>query len=235
MSDTLHQITAHFSGTFIANAATLQSKLAKIKAYVFDWDGVFNNGLKDDSGSSPFTEVDAMGTNMLRFNHYLRTGELPHFVIISGENNKAAHNLARREHFHAVYSGIKYKPEALEHLCKSCSMKPDEVAFVFDDILDLSVAAMCGVRFFVRRAANPLFTDYVLRRGLADYITGCDGGSHAVREVADLMMGVNGRYDQTIEERMHYTDQYQRYLKLRNRADVRFFTSMNAKITEQKL
>ena len=47
-------------------------RLDKIKAFVFDWDGVFNNGAKDSEGASPFNEVDAMGTNLLRFNHHLR-------------------------------------------------------------------------------------------------------------------------------------------------------------------
>lgn len=235
MSDTLLYIAEHFRGSFITDPSVLQQRLAGIKAYVFDWDGVFNNGQKDESGSSPFNEVDAMGTNMLRFNHYLRTGEVPQFVVISGEHNKAAHTLAKREHFHAVYSGIKYKPEALDHLCKGCSMKPEEVVFVFDDILDLSVAAKAGVRFMVRRAANPLLIDYVVQHNLADYLTHAEGNNSAVREVIELMMGLNGRYAQTIEERMNFTDTYQRYLKLRNRAEARFYTSTESKITEQVL
>lgn len=232
MSDTLLYIAENFKGNFITEPARLQQQLAKIKAYVFDWDGVFNNGQKDDNGSSPFSEVDAMGTNLLRFNHYLRTGDLPYFAVISGENNKAAHTLSRREHFHAAYSGIKYKPEALEHLCKSCSIKPDEIVFMYDDVLDLSVAAKAGVRFMVKRSCNPLLMDYVVKHGLVDYITACDGNNSAVREVAELMMGLNGKYDETVEERMNFTDNYQRYLKLRNRSEVRFYTSKESKISE---
>ncbi|HRO42444.1 MAG TPA: hypothetical protein PL009_06395 [Flavipsychrobacter sp.] len=235
MSDTILYISENFKGNFITEPLQLQQKLSKIKAYVFDWDGVFNNGQKDENGSSPFNEVDAMGTNLLRFNHYLRTGELPHFVIISGENNKAAHTLAKRESFHAVYSGIKYKPEALDHLCRTCSIKPDEIAFIFDDVLDFSVAARTGVRFMVQRACNPLLTDYVVAQNLADYLTGCDGNNNAVREVVELMMGINGKYKETIEERMNFTETYQRYLKLRNRSEARFYLSKEAKITEHIL
>ncbi len=233
MSDTLLYIAEHFQGNFTTDTSQLQAKLTRVKAYIFDWDGVFNNGQKDEQGSSPFSEIDAMGTNLLRFNHYLRTGELPHFVIISGEMNKAAYTLARREHFHAVYSGIKFKQEALEHLCRSCSIKPEETAFVFDDVLDLGIAAVAGVRCMVKSKASPLLSDYTIQRGLTDYLTSCNGNEHAVREVSELIIGLNGMYKETIDHRVNFTETYQRYLKLRNRTDVRFYISNESKITEQ--
>src|ERR1044072_1131132 len=132
MSDSLVYIAEQFNGSFVSDPAEIQKKLAKVKAYIFDWDGVFNNGQKGENGSSPFNEVDAMGTNLLRFNHYLRTGQIPVFIIISGENNVAAQTLARRESYQAVYSGVKYTPEALDHLCEAYNLKVEEVAFVFD-------------------------------------------------------------------------------------------------------
>lgn len=235
MSDTLIYIAEHFKGSFISDANAMQQKLSNIKAYVFDWDGVFNNGQKNETGSSPFNEIDAMGTNLLRFNHFLRTGKLPHVIIISGENNKAAQTLAKREHFHAVYSGIKYKPEALEHLCRDCSIQPEEIAFMFDDVLDLSVAAKVGVRFMVGRTCNPLMMDYVVQQNLADYITACDGNNNAVREVVELIIGLNGKYNETIEERMNFTKNYQHYLDVRNQPTALFYTSKDSKIIEHLL
>jgi 3-deoxy-D-manno-octulosonate 8-phosphate phosphatase (KDO 8-P phosphatase) len=235
MSDKLIYIAEHFKGSFISEVAVLQQKLSRIKAYIFDWDGVFNNGQKDEGGSSPFNEVDAMGTNLLRFNHFLRTGDLPVFIIISGENNKAARTLARREHFHAVYSGIKYKPEALEHVCNTYNLKPEEIAFMYDDVLDLSVAKQAGARFMVGRKCNPLLTDYVVQHGLADYITANDGHNNAVREVVELLTGLNGKYEETIEQRMNFTETYQRYLALRNIPEAFFYTSKDSKIIEHVL
>jgi len=70
-------------GTFCRPFAEFQERLSKIKAYLFDWDGVFNDGVKTASGGSPFSEVDAMGTNMLRFGHWLKTGALPFDVLIT--------------------------------------------------------------------------------------------------------------------------------------------------------
>lgn len=235
MSESVIYIAEHFKGKFITPPTTLQQKLSAIKAYVFDWDGVFNNGQKDERGSSPFNEVDSMGTNLLRFNHFLRTGELPCFFVISGENNKAAQTLASREHFHAVYSGIKYKPEALEHLCAACSLKPQDIAFVFDDVLDFSVAARVGARFMVGRACNPLMIDYAVQQQFVDYITACDGGNSAVREVVELIMGLNGSYAQTLEKRMNFTAIYKDYLKRRTRIEPKFYTSINAQIITHEL
>ena len=39
----------------------LARQLHGIRALVFDWDGVFNDGWKDAQGGSPFSEVDSMG------------------------------------------------------------------------------------------------------------------------------------------------------------------------------
>lgn len=233
MSDNLAYINESFKGRFISNAAVIQQRLTKVKAYVFDWDGVFNSGEKNESGSSPFNEIDSMGTNLLRFNHYLRTGELPVFVIVSGENNKAARTLAQRERFHAVYSGMKYKIEALEHLCKAYEIQPDEITFTFDDVLDLSVAAKAGLRIMVGRHCNPLLTDYAVDKGLVDYITA--NSFYAVREMSELIMGLGGMHIETFTHRIDFSQQYQDYLQLRQRREPLFYTSKNAQITEQVL
>src|SRR5215207_7239956 len=96
------QASEAFKGRFFLEPEELASRLHRVKAFVFDWDGVFNGGEKDEHGSSPFNEVDAMGTNLLRFNHHLRNNAQPAVAIITGENNKAAISFAKREHFNAV-------------------------------------------------------------------------------------------------------------------------------------
>jgi 3-deoxy-D-manno-octulosonate 8-phosphate phosphatase (KDO 8-P phosphatase) len=222
-----------FKGQFLVSPAELQAKLFNIKAFITDWDGVFNNGHKDGNGSSPFSEVDSMGTNMLRFNHYLRTGHAPVFCVITGENNTSAYSLAKREHFNAVYYKVLNKTEALNHICKTHSLQPQEVAFFFDDVLDLSVAEQCGVRLMVGRNASPLFMNYVKQHRLADYVTYSDGNNMAVREMVELIMGLAGRYDDALTERMHYTDTYKHFLTLRNRPETDFFTSIDSQITIQ--
>jgi 3-deoxy-D-manno-octulosonate 8-phosphate phosphatase (KDO 8-P phosphatase) len=234
MSDSLIYLTERFNGSFVTKPELIQEKLAKIKAYVFDWDGVFNNGQKDESGSSPFNEVDAMGSNMLRFSHYLKTGDNPIIAVISGERNKAAFTLADREHFHAVYCGIKFKAEALQHLCDAYNIAPEEVAFVFDDVLDLSVSAVAGLRVMVSRLCNPLLIDFAVQHEFVDYLTALDGNHGAFRETVELLIGLRGNYAETITERMNFTAIYQEYLQERNKTEPQFYTSKKSKIIEDK-
>ncbi|MFI5195445.1 MAG: hypothetical protein ACHQD8_00010 [Chitinophagales bacterium] len=230
MADIGH-IKSFFKGHFLALPAVIQEKLFGAKAFVFDWDGVFNSGVKDENGSSPFNEVDAMGTNLLRFNHYLRTGSNPFTAIISGEMNKAAFTLAKREHFEAVYYCMKNKKEALSHLCATNNIFPEEVVYFFDDVLDLSIAEHCGLRIMVGRGANPLLLNLVQEKNLADYITAADGGNNGLREASELLMGLSGRYDDTIMERVHYTEHYRQYIVLRNTPEPSFYTTIGSKIT----
>jgi 3-deoxy-D-manno-octulosonate 8-phosphate phosphatase (KDO 8-P phosphatase) len=226
------KISAFFKGEFVTAPEQLQEKLSKIRAYVFDWDGVFNNGQKDEKGSSPFSEVDSMGTNMLRFSHYLLQHVSPVVAVISGEKNKASFSLSTREHFNGAYYGIKNKTTALRHLCNHHNLKPEEVAFFFDDVLDLAIARECGVRIMVNRKANPLLIDYARRHGMVDYLTSVDGGNCAVREGVELLIGLPGNFDETMTERINFSEKYQAFIQLRNSAETLFYTVSENIITE---
>lgn len=205
-----------FKGEAVIEAGKIGEKLNSIKAFVFDWDGVFNNGEKTEHGCSFFNEVDAMGTNLLRLNHWLRYKSLPFTAVITGENNKSSFQLAEREHFHALYYGAKNKLPAIEDFCKKHELKLNEVAFVFDDVLDFGVAEKVGLRMMIGRASGLVLQDFARRKKLVDYITHFDGGNHGLREVTDYLMFTSGKYDETIEERMNNTDQYKTYLEQRN-------------------
>ena len=227
------QIKQLFTGRFLSEPAVIYDKLVKIKAYVFDWDGVFNSGEKNESGSSPYNEIDSMGINMLRFNHFLRMGHNPLVAVISGEKNTSAFTLAKREHFHSVYYKMKNKSEALAHLCNEHNIEPHEVAFFFDYVLDLSIAGVCGLRIMIGHDCNPMFQNLVKENNLADYITRNSGGNNALREAVELLMGLTGRFDETIMQRVHFSDDYREYLYARNIPDTVHYTSVEPNIIER--
>lgn len=226
-------VTSIFRGTFVTDATLLAEKLSSINAYIFDWDGVFNNGSKGEDGSSPFNEVDSMGINMLRYNHFIRCGANPIVGIITGETNPTAIAFARREHFHAVYYGIKKKTDALLHLCAAHDLHPSEVAYFFDDITDLAVAAACGVRIMIGRNSNPMLLRTAMEHNFADYITANDGGNNALREATELMKTLSGRYEETILQRAQFTDNYRDYLNSRNVPSPAFYSVSDNRIAEQ--
>lgn len=228
------EITHHFKGQFITPPEAIKEKFTQIKAFIFDWDGVFNDGFKDADGNSHFSEVDSMGTNLLRLNYYMRHHALPPVAVISGERNKAALNFAQREHIDAIYCGIKYKAEALEHLQHRWGILPHEVAFFFDDVLDFSIAQVCGLRFMIGRSANPLLIDFAIRKDLVDYVTANDGGHGAVREVSEMLLQMSGLHDETLTHRMMFTTLYQEYFGKRNSGDTTLFLSRDGQFYPTK-
>lgn len=189
----------------------MKDKLAKIRAILFDWDGVFHAGHKNESKMSSFSEADSMGVNMLRFGFWLQNGEMPLTAIISGENNTTAKYWAEREHLDATFSSAKNKVEILALMKERHNINPDEVMFVFDDILDLSLAKEVGHRVMINRKANPLFIEYCRENKMYDFLTNCDGGNHGVREACELTLDAMGRFEETIEKRIAFSGDYLSY------------------------
>ena len=211
-------------GRFLTSPEEIRARLKSIKAYVFDWDGVFNSGQKASSGGSSFSEIDSMGLNLLRFSHFRRCGEQPLTVVISGEKNDTAFFYSERENFRYSYYKVAHKAYALDHLCKLESIEPENVCYFFDDVLDVPIAERCGIRIMVDQKRTPLFLDYCLRNKLADYITSAPGGNFAVREGAELLIGLGDDFDQVISARTKNIAEYQEYITGRRKIRTEFFT-----------
>jgi 3-deoxy-D-manno-octulosonate 8-phosphate phosphatase (KDO 8-P phosphatase) len=230
----IETIFTQLGGQFMSSMEALEIKLGSIKAFVFDWDGVFNNGVKNENKSSNFNEIDSMGTNMLRFSYYLRNGQLPYTAIISGEKNEMAFYFSEREHFDASYYKVADKTIALKHFCEANGIKASEVCYMFDDVLDISLAAVCGFRILVGRKCNPLFTSYLVQHNYVDYITSESSGGFAVREASEVLMGLNGNFNQCLNERKEFSAIYKTYLAQRQSKDVFIFSGNGGLITAGK-
>lgn len=230
--ESVQQTFVRMGARFKAGAPEMAAKLKGLRGLVFDWDGVFNDGTKGGDNLSGFSEADSMGTNMLRYGLWLQTRRLPLCYLISGENNDAALQFAEREHFDGVYGGIRDKRHAVQQLCDRHGLSTGRIACVFDDINDLSMAQFCGLRFFVRRSASPLLTDYVIDRNLADYITAGSGRSHAVREISELMLGLLGVYQRVVESRLTLDAQYLDFFTRRQSLETKFYRQKEGEITD---
>ncbi|MEI9934339.1 MAG: hypothetical protein WDM71_05690 [Ferruginibacter sp.] len=222
-----------FKGIFVASPGAIEKKLQHIKAYIFDWDGVFNNAHKSTDSNSSFSEIDSMGINMLRFAHYLKHTQSAAVAVITGEHNKVAFHFSKREHFDAVYYKIKHKETALLHFCNQHNIKPEEVLFVFDDVLDFSAAKIAGVRIMVSHPCNPLLIDYATRNNLVDYLTANEGSTGAIRETSELIMHLHKQFDQAISYRAAYSKEYVPFITERNEKATTYYTILNNVITEQ--
>lgn len=202
----------------LQNAQTnaLSERLQYIKIVVLDWDGVFNAGRKSAQSYSDFSEVDAMGLNMLRYGLWKIHQEMPYFYIVSGEDNPTAWQFVQREHFTGLYIKIKDKRKVLEEIVHRHKVEFQYVACVYDDINDLGMASISGLRFLVGREANPLLVQYAIKNGLCDYVTKHTGDKNAIREICELMLGGLNLYDVVVTERMLTHETYIRYFTERN-------------------
>jgi len=212
----LEQEFVKLGGTFLTPPKQIISSLAFIKAFVFDWDGVFNDGRKTSDKDSTFSEVDSMGINLLRFDYWLRNNRLPLIFIVTGLNNQSATGFSIREHYDGIFHNIKNKREALESICNNYKIIASEIAFIFDDVLDIELAKLSGLSFFVGRRSNPLLTDYIKQKKICNYISAFSGENHAVREICELLIGLSGDYNRTLELRIQFKGEYEEFLNKRN-------------------
>ncbi len=217
----IEDLFVNAGGQFITSAFDLRDKLSNIKAYVFDWDGVFNSGRKGLENTSDFSEVDSMGVNMLRFGHFLQNSQSPYTVIITGEANPAALKWAEREHFNAVYTRTKEKDRALLHFCEENGITPSELCYCYDDILDIPVARIAGISLAVKKNSNPVFIEYLKHRDLADYFSGSAGHEHAVREFCELLLCLMGKQFEVIDKRADFDADYQNYFEKRQKTETK--------------
>lgn len=196
-------------GHFLTSSFDLRERMNNIKAIVFDWDGVFNDGHKQKDNSSTYSVVDGLGVNMLRFGYFLAQKQMLHTAVITGEQNPICREWTEGEHFDQLYFKSKDKPLAFQHFCDTHGLKHEEVIYVYDDILDLPVAEKAGIRLAVGRLANPLLLEYIEQNHLADYISSCQGHEHAVREFCELLLAILNQHFTVIKHRSEFSSDFQ--------------------------
>ncbi|MCS6821496.1 MAG: phosphatase [Microscillaceae bacterium] len=228
-------IFENLGARFLLPPHRMAEQFKHIQALILDWDGVFNNGQKTTDKGSPYSEADSAGTNLLRFAKWLQTTQQIKIAIITGAGNETAFQLALREHFHAVYSKIIDKKLALLHFCQTYQLEPRQTACFFDDAIDLPMAELCGLRFLIHRKASPLFEQFVVQHQLCDYISACEGGNYAVREICEMLISLQNIYEKTLSSRLNFDEHYQTYWKERNQIETQFFTSREQEIIPNSL
>lgn len=106
-------------------------------------------------------------------------------ALLSGRRSEATAARARELGIAEVVNGVSDKLPALQALCRSRGIHPEEVCFVGDDLNDIECIRWCGLGVAVRNARIDV-------KAVADWITPSRGGQGAVREVADRILALNG-------------------------------------------
>jgi 3-deoxy-D-manno-octulosonate 8-phosphate phosphatase (KDO 8-P phosphatase) len=130
------------------------------------------------------------------------------------------------------FKAANNKLDALNFICDTEKITPAEVAYFFDDVLDLSIAELCGVRIMVNQKINPLFVDYCVKNKLVDYLTASQGGNFAVREATELLIELNGNYEKVLTDRKNSAKEYKAYLEKRRSIETQYYTFIDGKFDQ---
>ncbi len=157
----------------------------KIKLVIFDVDGVLTDGglyfTEDGAEFKRFNSLDGQGIKMLKNNSV-------EVAVITALDSMAVARRMENLGITYFYQGQADKTAAFNDLLQKLNMNADEIAYMGDDVIDLPVMTKVGFSIAVANAHDVL-------KQRADLITEKPGGHGAVREVCDLILKAQGKFE----------------------------------------
>jgi 3-deoxy-D-manno-octulosonate 8-phosphate phosphatase (KDO 8-P phosphatase) len=162
----------------------------KIRMLILDVDGVLTDGsiILDNEGNEfkAFHVRDGHGIRMLG-----KAGV--HIALITGRYSKIVNRRALELGIDEVYQRCHAKVVAYEQLLSKFNLLDDQVAYVGDDVVDISLLKRVGLPVVVADAVEDA-------KKYAMMVTSNRGGRGAVREVTDLLLKAAGRWEEMLAE-----------------------------------
>ena len=169
-------------------SSEVEQRAARIKLLLMDCDGVLTDGriwlFENGEEQKGFHTRDGLGINLLH-RAGLRSG------IISGRTSTAVQNRAQGLGMSFVIQGCEDKRKAFDDTLVQAGVENLEVAYIGDDLNDVPLMLKSGLGVAVADAA-------IETRENAHYVTTAAGGFGAVREVCELILKSQGRWDELI-------------------------------------
>ncbi|ART82856.1 3-deoxy-D-manno-octulosonate 8-phosphate phosphatase [Oceanisphaera profunda] len=157
-------------------------RLSQIRLLICDVDGVLSDGLiylgNQGEEFKTFNTKDGFGMKAL-----INAGI--EVAIITGRDSRIVADRMAALGVKHVYQGQSDKRLSFNALLTDLNLNAEQVAYIGDDVVDLTVMELCGLGVAVSDA-HPLV------RQRADYVTQLAGGRGCVRELCDLMLEARG-------------------------------------------
>ena len=153
-----------------------------IKMVISDFDGVFTDGslyiTEKNEVSKKLNFKDIMGVYILLQKGYK-------FGIISGEDSNILNYFRENLGIEEIFGGIRQKDIVLQDIMKRHNLKSNEILYIGDDINDI-----CAMEL-VDYPIAPLNYNPILKMKVNKLqITSAAGGSGAIREICDILCGL---------------------------------------------
>jgi len=171
----------------------VQKRAARIKLLLMDCDGVLTDGrvwlFENGEEQKGFHTRDGLGIDLFH-RAGLRSG------IISGRTSAAVQKRAAGLGMSFVIQGCEDKRKAFAETLEQAGVEKLEVSYIGDDLNDIPLILQSGLGVAVADAAPET-------RKHAHYVTTAAGGFGAVREVIELILKSQGRWDDLIANYTH--------------------------------
>ena len=170
----------------------MEDKLRKIKAFVFDVDGVLTDGgiLATPEGDllRVFDSKDSFALRMAYMKGY-------HVGIITGGVSESIKLRFRTcgVPMDNIYLGSRAKIEDLEDFCSRHNLTADQVMYFGDDLPDIPVMLECGCGVSPCDAVPEALE-------AADYVTTRPGGKGCAREMIEMVLKLHGKWELDVQD-----------------------------------
>ncbi len=162
----------------------ITERAKKIKLLLLDVDGVLTDGkiIIGNYGDEikNFDVKDGLGVVLLR-KAGLRS------AIITARNSRIVKIRAGHLGIDKIYEN-HYKIKSLRNIKRRFRVKEEEICFVGDDLIDISILKRVGFAVTVPNAIKET-------KDVAHYITQSPGGRGAVREVCEIILKAQGKWE----------------------------------------
>jgi len=150
----------------------------RIKLFIMDVDGTLTDG-KIYIGNNgeifkAFNVKDGLGINLLK-----KKDIIP--AIITGRTSDIVLARAKELGIQEVHQGVEDKVKVFNILKKKYNLTNDQIAFVGDDLNDLELMKLAGLKLTVANATEELFD-------VVDYKSSLNGGEGAVRDIINKLL-----------------------------------------------
>ena len=162
-----------------------------VRLLLFDVDGVLTDGriiLGGEDEHKAFNIKDGHGIKMLQ------QGGVA-IGIVTGRKSRAVERRAAELGIERVYQGCDEKLSVYRQLLAEMDLAPEQVAYVGDDVVDLPLLLHVGLSIAVQDA-HPLVKRH------AHWITPSTGGRGAAREVCELILHAQDKYEAALRRHL---------------------------------
>jgi len=112
-------------------------------------------------------------------------------ILITAKGSKTIKPRARDMRVEEYYEDVFPKTKVLDKILNKHNVSKEEICFIGDDLVDLSIMKAVGFPVAVANASQDI-------KAAAGYVTQKSGGRGAVRETAELILKTQGKWDEAI-------------------------------------